>query len=566
MATLFQWAGAVTPTGFTLAGKVTSATTSVRLAVSTNSNMAGATFFGPQAPTTDSGVLHPGKIIKLAATGLTPNTRYYYAFECNGTISRVGTLKTWPNAGVPHTFKFAAVSCYGGENGNTAYHWPNGLLLRDWVTWMSHARPYASNELAWDHMRAHNPDLFISTGDHGYWDVPLNDERWFHDMHDALLDPPRVKEFFDGCPVDWIWDDHDFGPNDSDSTNPSRPASVATYRSRAPHYPLPSTQGGIYHTFVVGRVRFVVTDNRSLRSPKGATDNASKVVLGAEQEAWFTNLLSTATEPVICWVNSFPWIGPTTGGADWWGGYNTERTRLANFFASVPGLTNRMFIVSGDMHANALDDGRNNQWGGFPVCHFAALDAPGSSKGGPYWKGPSSGRARYGTVDIEDTGGNTITITARGYTNATLWDTMTWTVSAAPTGTVALKPASDVSNTGWTPDTGSEVFSRLRQGTGYAASPLSGGGVAVMTLDPIAEPVVSNGSNVVLEVVADKWDGSIVRADGDAVTLRCELLNASNSVLATVNTTLAGAAQTITFAIPSGVTVPTNPRLRISRV
>ena len=39
--------------------------------------------------------------------------------------------------------------------------------------------------------------------------------------------------------TDYMWDDHDYGPNDSDRFSPARDAALSSYRDVVPHFPLP---------------------------------------------------------------------------------------------------------------------------------------------------------------------------------------------------------------------------------------------------------------------------------------------------------------------------------------
>ena len=71
-------------------------------------------------------------------------------------------------------------------------------------------------------------------------------------------------------------------------------------------------------------------------------------------------------------------------------------------------------IVSGDAHMVALDDGTNSE-GGFPVLQAAALDRPGSDKGGPYSGGTFPGGGQFGTIDVHDDGGETVAVTLAGH-------------------------------------------------------------------------------------------------------------------------------------------------------
>jgi hypothetical protein len=70
----------------------------------------------------------------------------------------------------------------------------------------------------------------------------------------------------------------------------------------------------------------------------------------------------------------------------------------------VDGLSDRLVMISGDMHALAADTGLNNQWGGFRVLHAAPIHQSPSTKGGPYTHGPTGDWTQYGRLTITDNG------------------------------------------------------------------------------------------------------------------------------------------------------------------
>jgi len=93
-------------------------------------------------------------------------------------------------------------------------------------------------------------------------------------------------------------------------------------------------------------------------------------------------------------VNPVPWISSEVD-SDNWGAFPEEREELADFIASND-LAGSLAMVSGDAHMVAIDDGSNSGYSslgpaGFPVLHAAALDRPGSEKGGPYSHGAYPG-------------------------------------------------------------------------------------------------------------------------------------------------------------------------------
>jgi phosphodiesterase/alkaline phosphatase D-like protein len=234
----------------------------------------------------------------------------------------------------------------------------------------------------------------------------------------------------------YMWDDHDYGDNDSDSTSPSRPAARAVFHSDLPHPPLEAGAGNnpVYFTLDVGRCRFIFTDNRSERTPYTVADSPSKTVLGARQKQWFKEqLLAASNDPnikAIFWVNSFPWTGTSQYGAnppvEHWAAYPTERKELADFIKN--NNIRKLFILSGDMHACAIDDGRTWDFAqdkdnpvynghGLPVFQAAPLGNNSSSKGGPYLIGPAVlGGFKYqaGVVTVSDSGGDSVLINFTG--------------------------------------------------------------------------------------------------------------------------------------------------------
>jgi phosphodiesterase/alkaline phosphatase D-like protein len=214
----------------------------------------------------------------------------------------------------------------------------------------------------------------------------------------------------------YMWDDHDFGGNNSDGSSAARPAAQTAYKERVPHYPLNTTDGAVYQSWVVGRVRFILTDLRSNASKTSSSDSSTKTKMGDKQLQWFFSELRKP-EPLKVWISTHPWIQATTSGSDKWGSFATERKKIANFIKSS-NLEGRVMLLSGDMHGIAIDAGSNADYadgGGanIPVFHAAPLHRDESIKGGPYSKGTflngSSGN-QYGVMNITDSGGSTISV------------------------------------------------------------------------------------------------------------------------------------------------------------
>ena len=111
--------------------------------------------------------------------------------------------------------------------------------------------------------------------------------------------------------------------------------------------------------------------------------------------------------------------------ADNWGGYTAERTELANFFRD--NNIRNMFIMSGDAHMVAIDNGTHHDFStgsnnpyDYPVFQAAGLSQSGSTKGGTYSEGgtfpnPTSTTGQYGLVEVTDNGTNQVCINFTAY-------------------------------------------------------------------------------------------------------------------------------------------------------
>lgn len=354
-----------------------------RLAVSTSADMSSPTYGAPVTALLGT--------VKLTCSGLSANTTYYYCIEAAGVLdlSMIGTFKT-PATGA-HTFKFAFSSC-AQDN---------------------------SNHAVFDRIRAEAPLLFLHLGDMHYRDISVNNPTLYRAAYDMVQRQPRPARLLREVPTIYMYDDHDFGPNDSWSGSPGRDAAVAVYREKVPSPPkaLSGALDPVYFSFEIGRVLFIVTDLRAMASQRTDADNAAKSKMGTVQKAWFKDLLTNSSGKVVVWCSTSPFITNTSAAADHWGGYNNERVELADHIKAT--CLDRIFILTGDTHALAMDDGTNGDFatgGGGAVREFTAspLDTTTGTWPATYSSGYIQNRGQFGLVEVVDTGGATVTINWTG--------------------------------------------------------------------------------------------------------------------------------------------------------
>ena len=402
------WSGAPTPQGFRVVARLVRPRADARLLVARRGDLA-------DARAVDAGRADADGVVSLRAAGLDVGTTYHYAVEVDGRRDdpRVGRVRTLPRG--PASFTIAVASC----------------------------ATTGSNGVVFDAIRRLDPLLYVQTGDLFYANVDVDSDRRFLRAYDRTLSAPAQAALYRTVPVAYVWDDHDYGTNDADARSPSRRAAMRAYRRLVPHAPLalPGADAPIGQALTVGRVRLILTDNRSARSPAGTSDSAAKSMLGRAQRRWLLAEAAAATRrgELPVWVNPVPWIAARREGGDDWSGYATERRRIADALRERG--VRSLVMLSGDAHMVALDDGSHSGYAtgggpGFPVLHAAALDEAGAVRGGPYSEGAHSGAGQYGIMRVEDDGGAAIRVTLEGRDwRGRRLVALTTTLPVAPAGT-----------------------------------------------------------------------------------------------------------------------------------
>lgn len=388
-----QWlmTGGLSPTSVAIRAKLTSNSTNVRARIST-ANPPAAPFIYSSIGVAD--LAANNLMTSLNATGLTPNTKYYFDIEADGNADTddVGTFST-PAAG-PHSFKFMAGSCNRE---------PNTKTYNDFLSY--------------------NPLFYLNCGDLHYADPNSSDLAVHRNaLESRVFTRPLQVELFRQLPIAYVWDDHDYCGNAEDGPLAAGAKNAGkAYREYIPHYEFPQTTGNdtaaIYQSFEIGRVKFVLSDLRSQRFRSDST------AMGVAQKQWFKNQLLDAKRRnlLICWVGSYSWYGALD---DNWSLNRKERTELNEFMRDS--MIENMFIINGDAHMLAIDNGTNGDFTTaqnlpyeYPVLQAGPIENTGSFKGGTYSEGTFYTwfvkAAQYGLIEINDNGGDSICITMKGY-------------------------------------------------------------------------------------------------------------------------------------------------------
>lgn len=310
--------------------------------------------------------------------GLKPNTEYFYTLD-----SFEGRFKTLP---LNSTFKIALGSCGHGQ--------PDSGPDEAWN----------SNHEVYGHLAANHGDahFLLHMGDFHYADLnaPGDVEAYFQKFEDTIK-LSNQQAVYEKLPIVYMQDDHDFCGNDSGGNSTGKVAHLTAKAIRFPQYPLafPTTYMNHGHTFRVGKVQFIIIDERANRV-------LASQIAGKRQVGWIIDILSGSDADLFVIQTGNNWIGTSPEGWDKSAG---ERERIMAAIYDLH-LEDNVIFVAGDAHMLAYDDGTNNKYSnpdpvnrnGCWVFQCASFDSGPSVKGGPYSGGTFAGRGQYATMEFVD--------------------------------------------------------------------------------------------------------------------------------------------------------------------
>jgi alkaline phosphatase D len=257
---------------------------------------------------------------------LAPATRYFYSVLLDGepaTVRPATSFTTAPAPGARGKQRVAFVSCSGYRG------------------YMSAA--------SWGEMAARgNFDLLLQLGDNHYANTTkLPKLRADYTMHRSVA---SFRALTAGLPTYGIWDDHDYGPNDSDGTLAGKEDSLRAFKEfwANPAFGIADAPGCFFR-FTRGDVDFFMLDVRYHRSPDKAEKDGSKTMLGASQLQWLKRELK-ASKAKIKFIASGS-VFESKGPLDSWASYPAERRALLDFLRDEIG--DGVILLSGDRHFTA---------------------------------------------------------------------------------------------------------------------------------------------------------------------------------------------------------------------
>jgi len=222
--------------------------------------------------------------VEIDVTGLQPATAYMYRLLIDGQIvpptfdQKFHTQPLWQWRSDPPSFSFALGSC--AYVNQPEYDRPG--------------RPYGNGYQVFDAIAGKQPDFMLWLGDNVYYrEADWHSVSAMYARYSHTRQLPELQRLLSGTHHYATWDDHDYGPNDSDSSYHLRDQALKIFGDFWPNPEFSSTAGGVAHYFEWHDAAFFMLDNRYFRQANGRV-TGERTVLGRQQIEWLLDALKAS--------------------------------------------------------------------------------------------------------------------------------------------------------------------------------------------------------------------------------------------------------------------------------
>ncbi|QNL21312.1 alkaline phosphatase family protein [Hyphobacterium sp. CCMP332] len=156
-------------------------------------------------------------------------------------------------------------------------------------------KAYGGNYEVFSSINNENPDFMLWMGDNAYLrEVDWNSKTGIYHRYSHSRDVSEMQALLARSHHFAIWDDHDYGPNNSDKSFWNKKITEKAFKDfwMNPNYNL-TGNGGITGTFFWNDCQFFMLDNRYFRTANGRK-TGDKEILGNAQIDWLINALKSS--------------------------------------------------------------------------------------------------------------------------------------------------------------------------------------------------------------------------------------------------------------------------------
>jgi alkaline phosphatase D len=308
--------------------------------------------------------------VKVDATGLQPDTYYFYEFSALGSNSPRGRTKTAPE-NQKDSLRFAVVSCANLEAGYFNVY--EAVASRNDIEAVLMLGDYIYEYEEGGYGQNTGIDRIF---DPTHETISLEDYRLRYSVYHM---DKSLQKLHQNYPWICVWDDHETA-NDSYMNGAENHSSneglwsdrkmmaQKAYFEWLPIRPKAPNNYEIYRKFEYGNILdlFMVDTRLIGREEQGVNVNdPNRTILGVDQYDWLTNELNLSTAQWKVLGNQVIFAPVTIFGVpingDAWDGYPAERDNVLNFVEdnNIENFT----VITGDVHTSwafDLENGSNN--------------------------------------------------------------------------------------------------------------------------------------------------------------------------------------------------------------
>ncbi|MFO7446077.1 MAG: alkaline phosphatase D family protein [Ignavibacteriaceae bacterium] len=279
---------------------------------------------------------------KLYADNVEPGRQYEYKLLLNNSEAALPyplefqTLKLWQWREDAPDFTFVIGSCaYVNE---PVYDRPGN--------------PYGGNYEIFTSIKDKDPDFMIWMGDNTYLrEVDWNSRTGILKRYTHTRSLPEMQPLLGSTHNYAVWDDHDFGPNDSDRGSVHKNTALDAFKLfwANPSYGV-NDKPGVTTRFEWSDVEFFLLDNRYYRAPNNRK-TGDRVMFGDEQIQWLADALVSSKAVFKIIVTGGQVLNPNPAG-ERFSIYTEEREKLLELIMQE-GITGVIFFT-GDIHSSQI--------------------------------------------------------------------------------------------------------------------------------------------------------------------------------------------------------------------
>lgn len=262
--------------------------------------------------------LHSAYTAKLVADQVEPGRKYTYELYINGKLVKrpyplkFQTQHLWQWREDPPPFRFVIGSCF--YVNETEYDRPG--------------KPYGDHYEIMTAIYQQQPDFMLWMGDNTY----LREVDWYsrsgilhRNTHTRSL--PELQPLLGSVHHYATWDDHDYGPNNSDRSFRQKADTREAFELfwGNPTYGIDGGPG-ITTMFQWADVDFFLLDNRTFRTPNRRS-TGERTILGKQQLQWLIDALNASEAPFKMVVMGGQFLNPYNGYENY-SGFPEEREQI----------------------------------------------------------------------------------------------------------------------------------------------------------------------------------------------------------------------------------------------